>query len=114
MVIQVKRAPVLTLWAAVVAERLGFDSDQAVTMGRVVAGLNAFAKGKRFGIHAPHPKDVKAAMERLVVSLSPNNLATRLHGLYEQFRPAVPAGVRGRGATGVLDLDRLRSPAPGG
>ena len=39
----VNRAPVLTLWAAVVARRLGFDRDEALTMGRVVAGLNAYA-----------------------------------------------------------------------
>ena len=42
------RAP--ELWAAVVAERLGFDEDEALTMGRVVAGLNAYSKGKALGI----------------------------------------------------------------
>ncbi|MEI7705968.1 MAG: hypothetical protein WCK73_15380 [Deltaproteobacteria bacterium] len=40
MVIQVNRAPVLTLWAALVAERLGFDEDEALTIGQTVAGLN--------------------------------------------------------------------------
>jgi hypothetical protein len=39
--IEVNRAPVLTLWASVVAERLGFDHDEALTLGRAVAGLNA-------------------------------------------------------------------------
>ena len=29
--IKINRAPVLTLWAAVVAERLGFDHDEALT-----------------------------------------------------------------------------------
>src|ERR1700704_5126019 len=33
--IKVNRAPVLTLWGAVVAERLGFDRDEALTLGRV-------------------------------------------------------------------------------
>jgi len=37
----VNRAPVLTLPAAVVAERLGFDRDEALTMGSVVAGDEA-------------------------------------------------------------------------
>ena len=43
--ITINRAPVLTLWAAVVAERLGFDRDEALTLGRAVAGLNAYSKG---------------------------------------------------------------------
>jgi len=30
----INRAPVLTLWAAVVAERLGLDQDEALTVGR--------------------------------------------------------------------------------
>jgi hypothetical protein len=45
--IAVNRAPVLTLWAAVVAERLGFERDEALTLGRAVAGLNAQTKARR-------------------------------------------------------------------
>jgi hypothetical protein len=48
--VQINRAPVLTLWAAVVAERLGYDSAAALTLGRAVAGLNAQAKGRRLHI----------------------------------------------------------------
>jgi hypothetical protein len=51
--IAVNRAPVLTLWAAVVAERLGFDRDEALTLGRAVAGLNAQSKGQRLGLFGP-------------------------------------------------------------
>jgi hypothetical protein len=51
--LKINRAPVLTLWAAVVAERLGFDHDEALTLGRAVAGLNAYAKGQRLGIFQP-------------------------------------------------------------
>ena len=47
--ISINRAPVLTLWAAVVAQRLGFDEDEALTLGKAVAGLNAQAKGHRLG-----------------------------------------------------------------
>jgi hypothetical protein len=36
--IPINRAPVLTLWAAVVARRLGFTKDEALTLGRAVAG----------------------------------------------------------------------------
>jgi hypothetical protein len=50
---RINRAPVLTLWAAIVAERLGFDHDEALTMGRAVAGLNAFSKGQRLGLFKP-------------------------------------------------------------
>ncbi len=55
-VVAVNRAPVLTLWAAVVAERLGNDWSAALTLGRAVAGLNAQAKGRALGIyHAREP-----------------------------------------------------------
>jgi hypothetical protein len=54
--IRINRAPVLTLWAAVVAERLGLDWDEALTMGRAVAGLNAYSKGVRLGLYEPTPE----------------------------------------------------------
>lgn len=166
--IQVNRAPVLTLWAAVVAERLGFDRDEALTLGRAVAGLNAYAKGVRLGLFAASaPKKVaegrkalrqgetlqvdllgravpatatpdglralskdqpivpaavarylggkfgealpaaRAAMERLARSLPPENLALEAFHLYEEFRPEVPAGAKGWGAKGKLDIGRI-------
>ncbi len=52
--VSINRAPVLTLWAAVVAQRLGFDADEALTLGKAVAGLNAQAKGRKLGIFKPH------------------------------------------------------------
>jgi hypothetical protein len=52
-IVKINRAPVLTLWAAVVAERLGFKRDEALTLGKAVAGLNAQAKGRRLGIYKP-------------------------------------------------------------
>jgi len=55
-VVQVNRAPVLTLWAAVVAERMGHTWDTALTLGRAVAGLNAQAKGRSLGIMTPAKK----------------------------------------------------------
>jgi hypothetical protein len=33
-IISINRAPVLTLWAAVVGQRLGFDEDEALTLGK--------------------------------------------------------------------------------
>jgi hypothetical protein len=49
-VVQVNRAPVLTLWASVVAEHLGYDRQAALSLGRALAGLNARTKGRRLGI----------------------------------------------------------------
>jgi hypothetical protein len=169
--VKVNRAPVLTLWAAVVAERLGFDRDEALTMGRVVAGLNAYAKGRSLGLFKPVPEAVRRererlregvemhvdllhravpvtvtpeglralskgkpiapasvqrylqgkfgdalgaveqAMQRLAASIEPDELARSAYSLYEVFRPEVPAGVRGWGAAGVLDLQRIRTAA---
>jgi len=62
--IMVNRAPVFTLWAAVVAERLGYDRDAALTLGRAVAGLNAQAKGRRLGIFEPAPPGEKKPEHR--------------------------------------------------
>ncbi|MDJ0390205.1 hypothetical protein QMO56_19010 [Roseomonas sp. E05] len=39
--IRVNRAPVLTLWAAVAAERPGYDRDAAIILGHAVAGPSA-------------------------------------------------------------------------
>jgi hypothetical protein len=162
--IKINRAPVLTLWAAVVAERLGFDHDEALTLGRAVAGLNAYSKGVSLGLFEPSKKTVEdhrekmkhgarltvallhraapvvrtkdglravskdkpiapasverylagkfgddlgrvtTAMRKLAGSLPPKQMAAAAYGLYEKFRPAVPAGVGGWGAEGLLDL----------
>jgi hypothetical protein len=57
--VTINRAPVLTLWAAVVAERLGFDHDEALTLGKAVAGLTAQSKGQRLGLFTPSPAEVR-------------------------------------------------------
>ncbi len=169
--IKINRAPVMTLWAAVVAERLGYDHATALTLGRAVAGLNAYSKGKRLGIfdeeqtaeregeEKPEPQpeparqvkllgrsvpvletpqglrasagdkpvspasverylagkfgkslpDVQRALAELAESLSPEELDRRAYNLYEGFRPEIPAGARGWGAYGELDLARVRA-----
>ena len=55
MRITVNRAPVLTLWAAIVAERMGFDEEAALTLGKSLAGHNAQTKGQLLGIY--HPRE---------------------------------------------------------
>jgi hypothetical protein len=47
--VTINRAPVLTLWASVMAESLGFERDEALTLGKAVAGLTAQSKGQRLG-----------------------------------------------------------------
>ena len=167
--LKINRTPVLTLWAAVVAERLGFDREEALTLGKSVAGLTAQSKGQRLGIFTPSPeavrrqraekakkagvfavallgravpvldtdeglravgKDqkpvtpesvekylkskfgealpaVRAVMQELARSRSVDVLAEEAFSLYEQFRPAVPAGESGWGAKGTLSLGKI-------
>ena len=166
--ILINRAPVLTLWATAVAERLGFDQDEALSLGKAVAGLTAQSKGRRLGLYKPVPQEVKkararkrgeeflieicgrqvpainttdglraviknqpiepksveryleskfgeslgtvrAAMRDLAKAFRPEQLSTSAFSLYEDFRPAIPAGVKGWGAKGNLDIDRIRS-----
>ena len=48
-------------------------------------------------------------MEELAGSMEPEKLNRIGFRLYERFRPEVPAGAKGWGAKGVLDLARIRS-----
>lgn len=48
--IKINRAPVLTLWGTIVAERMGYDRDAALSLGKCLSGLNAQTKGRRLGI----------------------------------------------------------------
>lgn len=60
--LKINRATVLTLWAAIVAERLGFDRDEALSLAKAEAGMNAQTKGRRIGIF--QPSEEKSAKER--------------------------------------------------
>jgi hypothetical protein len=63
--VMINRAPVLTLWAAVVAEMLDFEYDEAFTLGRAVAGLNAYSKGVALGLFQPAPRAIKEQRQKL-------------------------------------------------
>lgn len=67
--VEVNRAPVLTLWAAVVARRLGLDADAALSVGRALAGLNAQAKGRRLGLFHPREATKREAGEHFAVEV---------------------------------------------
>ena len=48
-------------------------------------------------------------MADLAGAFEPADLTEAAYGLYERFRPKIPAGVTGWGAPGELDLDLVRS-----
>ena len=60
----INRAPVLALWATVVAERLGFSRDEALSLGKAVTGLNAQSKGQRLGIYTKREEGGGKSEER--------------------------------------------------
>lgn len=69
--IKINRAPVLTLWGVIVAERLGYNHDEALTLGKALAGLTAQSKGQRLGIYTKTEADLdekrgKKAKERQI------------------------------------------------
>ncbi len=57
---------------------------------------------------------VRAAMEELAAAFEPGELEERAFALYERFRPQSPAGTRGWGAKGELDLAFIRGLAQEG
>jgi hypothetical protein len=117
--IRINRAPVLTLWAAVVAERLGFDRAEALSLGRAVAGLNAQSKGRRLGVFKPHEEEPEVARDRgrgegFLVEVCGRTVpavntaeGVRAVASGKRVRPAVPPGKAGWGAKGTLDLGLL-------
>lgn len=70
MKIPINRAPVLTLWAAVVAERSGHDEQAALTLGQALAGLNAQSKGRRLGIYEAASGDSEKEQKKKTVTSS--------------------------------------------
>lgn len=102
-VISVNRAPVLTLWGGVVAERLGYDREAALSLGKALAGLNAQSKGRSLGIYKPAeplegvPPKKKRRGETFWVGLLGRSIPAiateRGIRAVEGDRPVEPAGV---------------------
>jgi hypothetical protein len=63
--VMVDRAPVLTLWAAVVAEVLGFEHDKALTLGRAVAVVNPCCKQLSLRLFQPTPKEAQEQRRKM-------------------------------------------------
>jgi hypothetical protein len=88
--ITINRAPVLTLWAAVVAERLGYNWDEALTLGRAVAGMNAATKARALGI--TRPKEGAEAEKKTKLRTKAPEAVSLLGRLVPAMR--TPAGLR--------------------
>src|SRR5215216_2818101 len=71
---KINRAPVLTLWGTVVAERLGYDTETALTLGKAVAGLNAQSKGKKLGIYEEPSDEEKERQARKQKEVKPESI----------------------------------------
>ncbi|KAI9467026.1 hypothetical protein BJY52DRAFT_39821 [Lactarius psammicola] len=58
----VNRAPVMMAWASVVAERLGFSREEALSIASVYTEMNAISKGVSLGVYdKKREADLKAA-----------------------------------------------------
>jgi hypothetical protein len=66
--------------------------------------------GEKFGDDL---KAVRSAMGKLAKAYRPKELAEEAYSLYEEFRPAIPAGKRGWGARGDLVLGLIERLAKG-
>jgi hypothetical protein len=64
---------------------LGFEHDETLTLGRTMAGLNAYSKGVSLGLFQPTRGEVK-------------DLAGNAYALCEKLRPEIPPGKKGWGA----------------
>jgi hypothetical protein len=63
--IRINRAPVLTLWAAVIAERLGFDRRDRADARAGRDGAQRSRQGRALGILEPRPELVREQGDRL-------------------------------------------------
>jgi hypothetical protein len=63
----------------VVAERLGFDRDAALTLGRAVAGSSAQMKGRALGIYEPSEEPPSKAGEERRERLKPAKIGANRH-----------------------------------
>lgn len=62
--IKINRAPVLTLWAAIVAEREGNSFEEGLTFGRWIAGVMAQSKGRSLGIYEAKERSPEEIQKR--------------------------------------------------
>ncbi|KAF9652180.1 hypothetical protein BDM02DRAFT_3063063, partial [Thelephora ganbajun] len=54
----INRAPVMTAWATIVAERLGFGREEALSIASVYTETNATSKGISIGVHSSEKNEI--------------------------------------------------------
>jgi hypothetical protein len=109
--IRVNRAPVLTLWAAVVAERLGHDPDAAMTLGRAVAGSSARVKARAIGLETDQHEGDKRETDMTRATTKPAEHCTGPARTVHLLGRDVPVA-EGEGGLRALDHGRPASPGP--
>lgn len=106
--IKINRAPVLTLWAAVVAERLGYDEETALTLGKAVAGLNAQSKGRKLGIYEEKTEEEKKK-EKLALSKAEGKKEPAKVEFIEVLGRDVPAVKTPRGLRAAINGEAIHA-----
>jgi len=103
--ILVNRPPFLTLWASVVARRLGYDADEALTLERAVAGQTTAARGKRLRTleerSAPDPRELRTRRE--VLGAETTHFTARTTSCLR-----TPQGLRALAETTPIDPNSVR------
>jgi len=105
MEIKINRAPFLTLWASVVARRLGYGEGEALTLGRAVSGLTAQSKGRRLGIYTPSSEASKQK-----VRAQREEIGAETVEMMDREIPCVrtPDGLRALSKTSPTDPESVR------
>ncbi|GAA5826129.1 hypothetical protein JCM11251_007175 [Rhodosporidiobolus azoricus] len=67
--VMTNRAPVMTAWAFVVAERLGFRRQEALSIAHVFTDMNASSKGVSLGIMSPDAAKVEVGPSQPFVDI---------------------------------------------
>jgi hypothetical protein len=82
------------------------DGLRALSGGRPISptSVQRYLQGKFGDSLTP----ARAAMRRLARSVPPKTLVANGYTLYVKFRPGVPTGVKGWGASGKLNLALIR------
>ncbi|CAL8465115.1 g4650 [Coccomyxa elongata] len=62
--IWINRAPTLTLWVSIVAQRQGLSKEAGLTFGKTISGILAHSKGKSIGIYEDRGKTDEEIQEK--------------------------------------------------
>lgn len=75
--ITINRAPVLNLWAAVVAERLGYEKGEALSLAKALTGQTAQKRGKELGVYEESKEEKSKSKKKKSTDAVPLRLTAR-------------------------------------